>query len=71
MEYKEAEKRTCIRFAIPGATISYEFKDYAEEFSPLVDISRGGVKFLPLKIKPKSGNMKLTVDKYPINQHNI
>jgi len=53
MENKEAEKRTCIRFAIPGATLSYEFKDYAEEFSPLVDISRGGAKFLgknPLEI---------------------
>jgi len=53
MENKEAEKRTCIRFAIPGATISYEFKDYTEEFSPLVDINRGGVKFLgkyPLEI---------------------
>ena len=53
MENKETEKRTCIRFAIPGATVSYEFKDYAEEFSLLVDISRGGVKFLgkyPLEI---------------------
>jgi len=53
MENKEVEKRTCIRFAIPGATVSYEFKDYTEEFSPLVDISRGGVKFLgkyPLEI---------------------
>ena len=53
MENKEAEKRTCIRFAIPGATVSYEFKDYTEEFSLLIDISRGGVKFLgkyPLEI---------------------
>lgn len=53
MEDKEAAKRTCIRFAIPGATISYEFNNYAEEFSPLVDISRGGAKFLgkyPLEI---------------------
>ena len=53
MEDKKAAKRTCIRFAIPGATISFEFKDGAEEFSPLVDISRGGVKFLgknPLEI---------------------
>ena len=43
---KEAEKRTCKRFEIPGATISYEFKEYSEEFSPLRDMSRGGVKFL-------------------------
>lgn len=53
MENNEAENRTCIRFPIPGATVSYEFKDYTEEFSPLVDINRGGVKFLgkyPLEI---------------------
>ncbi len=53
MENNEVEKRTCIRFAILGATVSYKFKDYAEEFSLLVDISRGGVKFLgkyPLEI---------------------
>ena len=46
MENKEAEKRTCKRFEIPGATISYEFKEYSEEFSPLKEMSRGGVKFL-------------------------
>jgi Tfp pilus assembly protein PilZ len=53
MENNEAENRTCIRFVIPGAMVRYEFKDYTEEFSPLVDISRGGVKFLgkhPLEI---------------------
>jgi hypothetical protein len=46
MENKEAEKRTCKRFEVAGATISYEFKEYSEEFSPLRDMSRGGVKFL-------------------------
>jgi len=46
VENNKVEKRACIRFAIPGATVSYEFKNYIEEFSPLVDISRGGVKFL-------------------------
>jgi hypothetical protein len=46
MENKEAEKRTCKRFEVPGATISYEFKEYSEESSPLGDMSRGGVKFL-------------------------
>ncbi len=46
MEEKEIEKRTCIRFQIPGATISYQFKEHVEEFSPLVDVSRGGVKFI-------------------------
>jgi hypothetical protein len=46
MENEAAKSRTCIRLEIPGATISYEFKQYSEEFSPLVDMSRGGVKFL-------------------------
>jgi Tfp pilus assembly protein PilZ len=46
MEKKTAADRTCKRFELPGATISYEFKDSTAEFSPLVDMSRGGVKFL-------------------------
>ncbi len=49
MEEKGIEKRTCIRFQIPGATISYQFKEHVEEFSPLVDMSRGGLKFIGKK----------------------
>ncbi len=49
MEEQEIEKRTCIRFQIPGATVSYQFKEHVEEFSPLVDISRGGLKFIGKK----------------------
>jgi len=49
MEEKRIEKRACIRFQIPGATISYQFKEHVEEFSPLVDISRGGLKFIGKK----------------------
>ena len=40
MENKEAEKRTCSRFAIPGATVSYEFKDFTEEFSLLKGVEK-------------------------------
>jgi Tfp pilus assembly protein PilZ len=73
MEDKEAKKRTCIRFAIPGATISYEFKDYAEEFSPLVNVSRGGVKFLgknPLNINSDI-SLKISVpgERVPLTLH--
>lgn len=60
MEVKGIERRTCIRFEIPGATISYKKKSflppkeaYAEEFCPVLDMSRGGIRFLsqkPLKI---------------------
>lgn len=49
MEEEGIEKRTCIRFQIPGAAVSYEFKENVEEFSPLVDISRGGLKFIGKK----------------------
>jgi Tfp pilus assembly protein PilZ len=49
LEEQEIEKRICIRFQIPGATVSYEFKKHVEEFSPLADISRGGLKFIGKK----------------------
>ena len=73
MENKVAEKRTCIRFAIPGATVSYELKDIAEEFSPLVDISRGGVKFrgkYPLEINADI-TLKISVpgERIPLTLH--
>jgi len=73
MENKEAAKRTCIRFAIPGATISYELEDNAEEFSPLIDISRGGVKFLgknPLNINADI-SLKISVpgERIPLTLH--
>ncbi|MFW6159663.1 MAG: PilZ domain-containing protein [Acidobacteriota bacterium] len=56
MEYKGLERRACIRFEIPGAAVSYKkkgfllsSKSYGEEFCPVLDISRGGLRFLALK----------------------
>lgn len=53
MEYSGIERRTCIRFEIPGATLSYKQKKplltkatYGEEFCPIIDLSRGGLRFL-------------------------
>ena len=53
MEYSGIERRTCIRFEIPGATASYRLKkslliksSESEEFCPVLDISRGGLRFL-------------------------
>jgi Tfp pilus assembly protein PilZ len=53
MEYEGIERRTCIRFEIPGATVSYKLKKplltkttYGEEFCPAIDVSRGGLRFL-------------------------
>ena len=73
MENKEAKKRTCKRFEIPGATISYEVKKYTEELSPLRDISRGGVKFLsknPLEIHADI-TLKISVpgERIPLTLH--
>jgi Tfp pilus assembly protein PilZ len=45
-------RRTCERFKIPGATVSFTItkspsskKKHEEEFCPILDISRGGLKF--------------------------
>jgi hypothetical protein len=63
MGEKGVERRLCQRFKIPGATVSYrKQKLFAtksktdEEFCPVLDLSRGGVRFLtqkPLKFKSK------------------
>jgi len=63
MGEKEVERRLCQRFKIPGATISYGREGLfssksgtAEEFCPVLDLSRGGVRFLtqkPLKFKSR------------------
>ena len=59
MEDKRIEKRVCKRFEIPGATISYKLNKKSEEFCPVIDISRGGIKFLGKK--PLDINTELTL----------
>ncbi len=56
MEFKGIERRACRRFEIPDATASYtqnelftSEKKYEEESCPILDISRGGIKFLGKK----------------------
>ena len=63
MGEKGIERRLCQRFKIPGATVSYHKGRFLsskaridEEFCPVLDLSRGGVRFLtqkPLKFKSK------------------
>ena len=63
MGVKEIERRLCQRFKIPGATVSYRIAKLFssksgndEEFCPVLDLSRGGIRFLtqkPLKFKSK------------------
>jgi len=57
MDDKEIEKRTCVRFEVPGATVIYREKKLFstqekddEEFWPVLDISRGGFRFLCQKL---------------------
>ncbi len=47
------KKRTCRRFVIPGTTISYKEKklfsfqkNYNDDYLPVLDLSKGGAKFL-------------------------
>ena len=47
------KKRNCDRFSIPGTTIYYKNKpglfikpDFADQYYPVINISRGGAKFL-------------------------
>ena len=53
MGYKGTEKRTCIRFQVPGATLAFKKKgffsasfDYEDDGLPILDLSRGGLRFL-------------------------
>ena len=69
MPHVEIERRACIRFQIPGATLSFRIKKlfspkgYGEEFCPIADISRGGLRFLSKSIlKINQGiTMKLAI----------
>lgn len=70
MAQKETERRACVRFKVPGAIVSYKIKKlfpskkkFDEEFCPVLDISRGGLKFegeKSLKSKTKI-SMKLSL----------
>lgn len=63
MGEKAVERRLCQRFKIAGATVSYRKERFFparsrgdEEFCPVIDLSRGGVRFLtqkPLKFKSR------------------
>lgn len=64
------KKRECHRFCIPGTTLFYKKsgiigqpKEYPDEYYPVLDISRGGLRFLTNE-RPKIGltvKIKMTV----------
>jgi hypothetical protein len=82
MNENEIEKRSCLRFKIPGATVNYQKKSilftkpgFIEEFCPVLDISRGGIRFLSQNaLKPTTDvSMKISVpgEKIPFTMKGV
>lgn len=70
MKFKGIDRRTCERFAIPDATLSYRLKKiffsekkHAERYCPILEISFGGVRFLCEKFHKPTNTiyLKLTI----------
>ena len=68
MEYKGINRRACKRIKIKGATVTYKEgrfffskKQYVEEFYPVIEISRGGVRFLGKKLFTISSHVSLKI----------
>lgn len=62
------ERRACIRFEVPGATVSHKEEkfflrrsNYGEEFCPVIDISRGGLRFLCQKSMKINTKVRLKI----------
>ena len=70
MRVEDMEKRKCHRFNVPGTTIFYKKnkmlsgkKEFPDPLYPVLDISRGGLRFLTDE-RPKIGlavKIKLTI----------
>jgi len=68
MEYKGKDRRVHKRISIPGATVTYKEgkfyfskEIYIEEFLPVVEISRGGIRFLCRKLFTNAQKISLKV----------
>jgi len=82
MAENEIERRSCLRFKIPGATVNYQKRSilftkpgFIEEFCPVIDISRGGIRFLSQNaLKPTTDvSMKISVpgEKIPFTMKGV
>jgi hypothetical protein len=78
MEERGIEKRSCERFKIPGSTANYRKesllfpkKSFTEEFCPVLDISRGGVRFLSQNLVKVNTKLTLQIsipgERIPLN----
>jgi hypothetical protein len=68
MEDKGMERRACSRFEIPGATVSYKEKklffskkEITEEYTPVLDLSRGGLRFLGQELLKNKRRVSLII----------
>jgi len=68
MEYKGIDRRAYKRIKIKGATVTYKEgrfffskKQYVEEFYPVVEISRGGIRFLGKKLFTISSQVSIKI----------
>jgi hypothetical protein len=68
MEAKGAERRQHKRFNIPGATVSvrlekffFSKKRYVEEFYPVMEISRGGIRFVGQRLISTTSKVSLKI----------
>ncbi len=68
MEYKGINRRAYKRIKIKGATVTYKEgrfffskKQYVEECYPVVEISRGGVRFLGKKLFTISSQVSIKI----------
>lgn len=68
MEYKGIDRRAYKRIKIKGATVTYKEgrfffskKQYVEEFYPVVEISRGGVRIMGKKLFTIASKINLKI----------
>ncbi|MDH5466418.1 MAG: PilZ domain-containing protein [Candidatus Aminicenantes bacterium] len=68
MNYNGKERRAHKRINVPGATVTYKEEKfflskerYVEEFLPVVEISRGGIRFLCQKLFTTTRKISLKV----------
>jgi Tfp pilus assembly protein PilZ len=69
MNSEKVEKRSCRRFSIPGATISLKTKKffsrsshYCEDSCPVLDLSRGGLRFTCRRLLSVTSKVSLNLD---------
>lgn len=78
MHINKDERRTCIRFKIPGALVSHKqikffsfAKGYEEHSCPVEEISRAGIGFLCINKFEMNARLKIRVEIPPENFYQV